>query len=237
MLEPLVVADRASRRFGKGESARVALQEVTCEVHSDDRIAVIGRSGSGKSTLLHLLSGLDRPSSGSVTWPAMGGRESLHPRLVSDIFQGPSLLPPLTVLQNVLLPLTFGRVDAAEAKWRATEALTAFGVDHLQDKLPEELSGGQAQRVSIARAVVVRPKLILADEPTGQLDTVTARTVLDTLFALLPRYATTIVIATHDPALTARCREVWTMNDGILATASNPANIDAAAWTAAAGAT
>lgn len=223
--EPLAMADRASRRYGKGDAATQALRSATCAVFPADRIALVGPSGSGKSTLLHLLSGLDRPTGGSVTWPALGERAALHPRLVADIFQGPSLLPPLTVLQNVRLPMALAGLSDAEATERALEALSAFAVDHLRDKLPEEISGGQAQRVSIARTVALRPRLVLADEPTGQLDSVTAKRVLATLFDRLDARGAALVLATHDPALAERCALTWRMTDGILTTGTGETTI------------
>lgn len=194
----------------------MAVAEASCAVYPGQLIALVGPSGSGKSTLLHLLGGLDTPTSGSVTWPGIGPIDRLRPAHVAHIFQGPSLLPPFTVLQNVRLPLMLAGIDDHAASLRALEALRAFEVEHLQDKLPEEISGGQAQRVSIARAVAIQPELILADEPTGQLDSVTAKRAMDELFGRLSELDIAMVLATHDPEIAEQCDVRWTMRDGRL---------------------
>lgn len=212
----LVVATDISRQYNDGSLASPALQETSCTVRTGDRIALVGPSGSGKSTLLHLLGGLDLPTTGTVSWPALGPRAELRPLKIIDIFQGPSLLLPLTVLENVRLPLLLGGVDDREATERASAALARFNVLDLQEKLPEELSGGQAQRIAIARAVAVEPALILADEPTGQLDAHTAQAVLDELFASLDEAGTAMLMATHDPNVAGRFETVWRLVDGHL---------------------
>lgn len=219
---PLVLAEQVARRFGTGSAATDAVRSATCAVYPGDRIALMGPSGSGKSTLLHLLGGLDAPTGGQVVWPALGPRDELRPRQVVDIFQGPSLLWPLSVIENVRLPLVLMEIDGPEATARAEAALGLFDVAHLRDKLPEEISGGQAQRAAIARAVAVRPRLVLADEPTGQLDSVTAARVLDTLLQVLTELGTAILVSTHDPIVAARFDTVWTMKDGMLRTAAGP---------------
>lgn len=216
--DPLVVARSVSRRFGSGDSAMDALKEATCVVYPSDLIALVGPSGSGKSTLLHLLDGLDQPTTGIVDWPALGNRESLRPLLVADIFQGQSLLPPLSVLENVRLPLLLGGTGDTEATRRAEYALDLFQVGALRDKLPEEISGGQAQRVAIARAVVVRPRLLVADEPTGQLDTATAAAVLTVLLGLAVEMEAALLLSTHDSTVVERFPIVWSLRDGYLMT-------------------
>ncbi len=180
----------------------------------------MGPSGSGKSSLLHLLGGLDQPSSGTVHWPSLGTRGDLRPTRVVDVFQGPSLLTPLSVLDNVRLPMLMAGIDDATATDDARLALEAFQVDHLASKLPEEISGGQAQRVSIARAIAVRPSLILADEPTGQLDSRTSADVLETLLRIAGELNAAIVISTHDPSVAARLDILWLMQDGVLDTST-----------------
>jgi ABC-type lipoprotein export system ATPase subunit len=215
---PLVAAARIGRRLGTGATATDALRSASCAVERGDRIALVGPSGSGKSTLLHLLGGLDEPSFGRVEWPALGSREGLRPGKIADVFQGPSLLPPLTVVENVRLPVLLGGASEREATARAQVALDAFGLLSLRDKLPEEVSGGQAQRVAIARAIAVRPALILADEPTGQLDSATATVVLGALLDAVAELGAAIVVSTHDPRVAARLDTVWTMADGILTT-------------------
>ena len=218
MTEPLVLAIGATRSFGHEAATAVALRSATCDVLPGGRIALTGPSGSGKSTLLRLLGGLDIPSFGSVSWPALGPLASLRPRQITDVFQGPSLLTPLTVLDNVRLPLLLAGEDDEPATRAALDLLRRFGVAELRDKLPEEISGGQAQRVAIARALVVRPALVLADEPTGQLDSQTAATTLTELFASLDEFGAAVVIATHDPLVAARCATHWAMRGGQLTT-------------------
>lgn len=218
MREPLVTATALARRFGSGTGATDALRSATCTIWPGDRIALVGPSGSGKSTLLHLLGGLDDPTDGTVVWPALGSRQALRPAGIGDIFQGPSLLPPLSVLENVRLPLQLLGESDALAVQGAEAALHAFGIAHLADKLPEEISGGQAQRVAIARTVASCPRLVLADEPTGQLDSDTAAATLTTLFSVLADQGTAIVVSTHDPRVAERLDIQWSMRDGVLET-------------------
>jgi ABC-type lipoprotein export system ATPase subunit len=206
----------AARTYGEGRSATVALQPTECEVRAGRRIAIMGPSGSGKSTLLHLLAGLDDPTVGTVTWPAIGGRDDLRPGPVAVIFQGPSLLPQLTVQENVALPLVLDGTRDLDARRRALEALDLVGLSGIGDKLPEEISGGQAQRAAVARALAGHPKLILADEPTGQLDRESAGVVVDVLLAAADKADAALVVATHDPAVADRLSRRWTMRSGEL---------------------
>jgi len=204
----VVAAQDAARTYQRGAAAVVALQHATCTIARRDRIALVGRSGSGKSTLLHLLGGLDTPTSGMVSWPALGARTTLRPTKVAFVFQMPSLLPPLTVVENVELPLLLGNADAAAARAAALKVLARM------DLLP--LSGGQAQRVAMARALAYQPKLILADEPTGQLDRSTAHHLFDVLLAALADTDTALVVATHDDAVAKRLDQVWHIHLGVL---------------------
>lgn len=205
-----------ARTFGAGARAVVAVHGVTCEVRAGQRIALTGPSGSGKSTLLHLLAGLDEPTTGTLAWPALGSRSSLRPGPVAVVFQGPSLLPPLDVLENVALPLVLAGVADADARSRAAEALALLGIDVLAAKLPEELSGGQAQRVAVARALAGRPRLLLADEPTGQLDHASGAVVVAALVDAAIHLGAALVLTTHDPLVAARLPERWRMADGRL---------------------
>jgi putative ABC transport system ATP-binding protein/lipoprotein-releasing system ATP-binding protein len=214
--EPLVRCRGAARTFGTGTAATVALGPTDCEVPAGARIAVVGTSGSGKSTLLHLMAGLDDPTVGTVEWPAIGNRDALRPGPVAVIFQGPSLMPPLTVEENVALPLVLDGHRAADAHVEARAALERLGLIELADKLPEEISGGQAQRVAVARALSGAPQLILADEPTGQLDHVSAAAVVDVLLAAADHAGAGLVVATHDPAVAGRLGERWEMRSGRL---------------------
>ena len=219
MDEPLVLAENAARSFGRGSTATQALRHASCAIYPGERIALTGPSGSGKSTLLHLLGGLDTPTSGTVAWPWLGSRQGLRPGRVVDVFQGPSLLPPLSVLDNVRLPLLLLGIAESEASEAALDALGMFELEHLRHKLPEEISGGQAQRVAIARALVVRPSLVLADEPTGQLDTATAFAVLDRLLTIVDDIGAALLLSTHDDRVAAQLAKRWTMRDGILSIA------------------
>jgi putative ABC transport system ATP-binding protein/lipoprotein-releasing system ATP-binding protein len=212
----LVRCDGAGRTYGDGASATVALQATDCAVGPGARVALVGPSGSGKSTLLHLMAGLDDPTVGSVTWPALGDRATLRPGPVAVVFQGPSLLPPLTVLENVALPLVLAGVGDADARGRARRALELLDLAELADTLPEEVSGGQAQRVAVARALAGEPKLILADEPTGQLDGASGRVVVDVLLEAAGHSGAALVVCTHDPAVSSRLDDHWTMRDGRL---------------------
>lgn len=216
MTEPLVRVENAGRSYHRGKTPVTALSSATCVVMPRDRIALVGPSGSGKSTLLHLMGGLDAPTSGAVLWPALGARETLRPQKIGFVFQMPSLLPSLTVLENVELPLLLGCAGTREARSAALEALVRIGLGALAEKLPEELSGGQAQRVAVARALAGKPSLILADEPTGQLDHPTARLLFDVLLASLGGSDAALVVATHDPAVAKRMHTVWRMQHGIL---------------------
>jgi putative ABC transport system ATP-binding protein/lipoprotein-releasing system ATP-binding protein len=210
----LLRLDGAGRTYGAGPSATVALQPVDCTVSEGDRIALVGPSGSGKSTLLHLMAGLERPTVGQVLWPGLP--QPLRPGPVAVVFQGPALLPALTVEENVALPLVLGGVDHGSAREAARAVLAVLAVGELRDKLPEEISGGQAQRAAVARALAGEPRLILADEPTGQLDHVNGAVVVTALLAAADHADAALVVATHDPAVAERLPAAWTLESGRL---------------------
>ncbi len=214
--DPLVRCVGAARTYSEGPAATVALQPTDCEVPPAGRIALVGPSGSGKSTLLHLMAGLDEPTTGEVSWPAIGGRDALRPGRVAVVFQGPSLLPPLTVEENVALPLVLSGMADRDAHLAARAALELLELLDLRDKLPEEISGGQAQRVAVARALAGDAELILADEPTGQLDRASGATVVDVLLAAAEHSGAALVVATHDPAVAERLPERWELHSGRL---------------------
>ncbi len=176
----------------------------------------MGPSGSGKSTLLHLIAGLETPTAGTIAWPALGDRASLRPGPVAVVFQGPSLLPPLDVLENVALPLVLRGAGEDEARERACAALALVEMTSLHAKLPEELSGGQMQRVAVARALAQRPRLLLADEPTGQLDHVTGAHIVDVLMLVAAETGAALVVSTHDPEVADRLDQRWPVIDGRL---------------------
>jgi ABC-type lipoprotein export system ATPase subunit len=207
-----------SRTFGSGTTAIHAVREVNCQIPSRARIAMTGPSGSGKSTLLHLLAGIDVPSAGAVRWPALEHDRHDRRRGIGVVFQGPSLLPSLDVTENVALPLVFGGQADDTARRHAGAALDLVGIGDLAGKLPDELSGGQLQRVAIARVLAARPALILADEPTGKLDHNNAERVITVLLDTASAIGAAVIIATHDPAVAARLTDRWVMRDGQLVT-------------------
>lgn len=213
---PVVRVDRAGRTHGTGASAVVALHDVTCEVEPGRVLAVTGPSGSGKSTLLHLMAGLEQPTSGAVTWPAIGDRSRLRPGPVAVVFQWPSLVPALDAAENVALPLLLAGHSPERAATDARAALDRLALGELSSRLPEELSGGQAQRVAVARALAGAPTLILADEPTGQLDHAAAEVVVDALLTAASDLGAALVVTTHDARVAARFPARWTMSDGAL---------------------
>ena len=216
MPEPLAVARGVTRAYRAGAETVVAVRDASCAIPPGARIGLVGASGSGKSTLLQLLGGLESPSSGELAWPALGPRETLRPRHIAFVFQNQNLLAPLTVLENVALPLVLRGATHGAAQRAAAQTLARLELDELRDKLPEELSGGQAQRAAFARAIAVQPELILADEPTGQLDTATAERFLASVLAMLEERGTALVVATHDPRVAARLERRWEMLHGEL---------------------
>jgi ABC-type lipoprotein export system ATPase subunit len=205
-----------SRSFGSGRTAVLAVAGVDCQITSTARIAVTGSSGSGKSTLLHLLAGVDTPTAGTVRWPQLPARPLGRPGGIGIVFQGPSLLPGFDVVENVALPMLLAGQDEDAADENARAALDLVGMSGAATKLPDELSGGQSQRVAIARVLVTRPALILADEPTGQLDHANADRVITVLLSTATSIGAALVVSTHDPAVAARLDDRWSMRDGRL---------------------
>ena len=212
----VIRAHGVARTFGKGSAAIVAVHGVSCDVHAGQQIALTGPSGSGKTTLLHLFAGLDSPTTGTVEWPTLGGISDLRPGPVAVVFQSPSLLPPLDVVENVALPLLLQGQTRGLARSIAMTALERLGLDALASKLPEELSGGQAQRVAIARVLAGHPRLILADEPTGQLDHHNGALVVDALISAATELGAALIINTHDQTVADRLPIRWSMASGRL---------------------
>lgn len=217
MNDLLIAARDLGRTYFQGGNLVPALVFASFCIRKKDRIAIIGSSGSGKSTLLHLMAALDTPSTGKLEWPELGTPDQLLPNKIALAFQSPSLLAPLTVAENIELPLIMGH-NEQDIGSAVSAALQTFDLTSLANKLPEELSGGQMQRVALARAIAGNPSLILADEPTGQLDQPTGRAVLDALLLHLEGTDTALVISTHDPAVAARMQQVWRMQHGVLST-------------------
>ena len=225
MPETLVRATSLSRAYGSGAARVIALRDATFTVATGDAVSLAGPSGSGKTTLLHLIAGLEAPTSGSIEWPALGVGPSLRPGSVPIAFQGPSLLPALTITENVALPMILAGTDQLDATAAALELLHAFEIDTLADKLPEELSGGQGQRAGLARAFCGSPRLVLADEPTGQQDTATGDRLLGTILALADTHGTALIVATHDASVSERLAGRWSMRDGILRTKARACSV------------
>jgi putative ABC transport system ATP-binding protein len=208
--QPVVRAAGLSKAVPSGDGTLVILQDIDLAVMPGEAIAVIGASGSGKSTLLGLLAGLDLPSAGSVHLAGVDlfgldedGRAGLRKRLVGFVFQSFQLLAPLTALENVMLPLELAQREDAEPRARAM--LARVGLAARLGHYPKYLSGGEQQRVALARAFVVEPKVLFADEPTGNLDADTGAGVIDLLFALNAERGTTLVLVTHDEMVARRC--------------------------------
>jgi putative ABC transport system ATP-binding protein len=209
------------RAYRVGDGTFKALAGVTLELPRGAFVAVVGRSGSGKSTLVNLLAGLDHPTAGQVEVGGVRvdqlGEDALSAwrgKNVGVVFQSFQLLPTLTVAENVALPMDFcGTYRPRAAKERAVELLHAVGIAEQAEKLPTALSGGQQQRAAIARALANDPQLIVADEPTGNLDLATAQQVLD-LLAGLPREGRTVLMVTHDAVARARANVVVSLSDG-----------------------
>ncbi|HEX9553094.1 MAG TPA: ATP-binding cassette domain-containing protein [Streptosporangiaceae bacterium] len=209
MNDILVRAKGLTKAFG----AVTAIAEATFEVAAGDQIALVGPSGSGKSTLLHLIAAIDRPTEGQLEWPALGGQRDLRPGPVAIAFQGPSLLPPLTVAENIGLPVLLAGGTEAEAAAAAEPLIERLGLSDIAAKLPEEISGGQAQRAGLARALAGQPRLILADEPTGQLDSTTADGLMTVLLEQVRATQAALIVATHDTALAGRLPLRWQLID------------------------
>ena len=198
------------------------LQDIDIEIIPGEAIAIVGASGSGKSTLLGLLAGLDVPTSGSVEIDGNDlfvldedGRASLRAKLLGFVFQSFQLLPALNARENVMLPLELAGIAAAQES--ATAMLRRVGLGERLHHYPKYLSGGEQQRVALARAFVVKPKLLLADEPTGNLDAATGAAVIDLLFELNAEAGTTLVLVTHDEALARRCGRIIRLAAGRIA--------------------
>jgi len=220
--QPAIVrAEGLTKQVSTVDHDLVILSNVTFQVGAGESVAVVGASGSGKSTLLGLLAGLDVPSSGQV-WidgedlyaQDEDGRARLRGRLVGFVFQSFQLLPALTAVENVMLPLELS--GAADAAGRAARVLGQVGLADRLGHYPRQLSGGEQQRVAVARAFATEPKLLFADEPTGNLDSATGAQVIELLFRMNRERGTTLVLVTHDEALAARCDRRIAIAAGVL---------------------
>jgi len=222
-VDPIVDLDDVTKIYRKGDSEILTLDHVTLRIERGEFVALMGPSGSGKTTLLNLLGGLDTPTSGRVSvcgqdLSVLSARELARWRAdhVGFVFQSFNLLPVLTARQNVELPLTLQALLPGERRAHAEAALRVVGLEERMDHRPSELSGGQEQRVAIARALASDPQLLLADEPTGDLDARSARDVMGLLKRLNEEFGKTIVIVTHDPHAAEFARRELHLDKGVL---------------------
>ena len=202
------------------QSVRI-LQDISFQVFTNQVVAIVGPSGSGKSTLLGLLAGLDRPTQGSIRIDqteitTLSETQMAHFRRIhiGYVFQAFHLIPTLTALENVALPLELQGISTGES--RAKTFLKSVGLEHRLHHYPIQLSGGEQQRVALARAFIIQPPLLLADEPTGNLDSTTGSIVIDLLWELHQQHGSTLVLVTHDPSLAARAQRILTLRDGAI---------------------
>ncbi|MCP8900418.1 ABC transporter ATP-binding protein [Gilvimarinus sp. HB14] len=216
----MIELDNLRKDYRSGDITVAALQGVSQSITENEFIAIMGPSGSGKSTLMNILGCLDQPTGGRFY---LGGREvsamsddelaAVRNRDIGFVFQSFHLLPRLNIVRNVMLPLRYSDIDPAEARARAEQMLARVNLEHRLEHVPNELSGGQRQRVAIARALVNRPKIIFADEPTGNLDSKTSVEIME-LFSELHRAGQTIILVTHEPEIAEYAQKVIHMRDG-----------------------
>ena len=218
---PVLKAESVTKKVSSPEGTLTILAEVDLQIAAGETVAIVGASGAGKSTLLALLAGLDEPSAGRVwlngselTALDEDGRAAVRARHVGFVFQSFHLIPSLTAIENVMLPLELAGLR--NARNSAAEVLAQVGLSPRREHYPRQLSGGEQQRVAIARAFVTRPAVLFADEPTGNLDSVTGERIIDLLFDLNKATQTTLVVVTHDEAIARRCSRIIKIEAGRL---------------------
>ncbi len=219
--QPILWANALTKQVDTGDQKLTILQNINLEVNAGEAVAIIGASGSGKSTLLGLLAGLDVPTSGKVHLDGIDiftldedNRAALRGRMLGFVFQSFQLLSALTALENVMLPLELSGIN--DAQITARKLLERTGLAMRLNHYPKQLSGGEQQRVAIARAFATQPKLLLADEPTGNLDSATGIQIIELMFELNREHGTTLVLVTHDEALSKRCSRQIRLANGKL---------------------
>ncbi len=223
MTEPVLECRNVTREFREGQSTLAVLKGVSLAVRPAERVAIIGASGSGKTTLLQIMGGLDEPTAGGVLIngsPMHGTSEAakgeLRNRYIGFVYQFHHLLPEFTAEENVAMPLLIRRVPKPDALERARSLLDRVGLGERLSHKPGELSGGERQRAAVARALITRPQLVLADEPTGNLDAGNGEHVLKLMLELNEELRTSLVIVTHDHSIAARMDRVLVLEDGVL---------------------
>lgn len=223
MNDPIVNCINLSKSYHDGTASVNVLKGIDFTINRGDRIAIVGPSGSGKSTLLHLLGGLDKPTAGEVqvhgvSWQMLTEKKrcELRNQQLGFIYQFHHLLPEFTAMENVAMPLLLRKESVRQAKEKALCILESVGLADRCTHKPSELSGGERQRVAIARALVHQPQCVLADEPTGNLDSVTAAKVFEMMLNLNKQLNTALVIVTHDLQLAARMDRTCTLQDGLI---------------------
>lgn len=223
MTAPMVSVAGVRRTFGEGHTAVTALTDVSLEAAPGELVALVGRSGSGKTTLLNIVGGLDRPDAGTVSVAGIDvasltedGQDELRRSTVAFIFQGFGLVPELSAAENVGLPLRLQRWSAEDRERRVSLLLDLVGLGEHEEHRPDEMSGGQMQRVAIARALATSPRLLIADEPTGQLDTETGLAVMALIRGVVEAEGMTAIVSTHDPVMIALADRAVRIEDGRL---------------------
>ena len=224
MNKPVILECRdLTKRYEQGELNVEVLRGVNLQIYAGQRVAIMGASGSGKSTLMHLLGGLEKPSAGTVILDGVdlntasnGKLGELRNRSLGFIYQFHHLLGEFTLLENVAMPLLIGKKSIKEAQIQATELLKRVGLGHRIQHKPGELSGGERQRAAVARALINKPKCVLADEPTGNLDSKTAEHIYQLMLELNQEMQVSFLVVTHDPVLAARMDHVLHMEDGVI---------------------
>ena len=222
-MQPVLKAESVTKKVSSPEGTLTILAEVDLQIAAGETVAIVGASGAGKSTLLALLAGLDEPSAGRVwlngaelTALDEDGRAAVRARHVGFVFQSFHLVPSLTAIENVMLPLELAGMPKARSA--AAEVLAQVNLSPRREHYPRQLSGGEQQRVAIARAFVTRPAVLFADEPTGNLDSVTGERIIELLFDLNKAAQTTLVVVTHDEAIARRCSRIIKIEAGRLVT-------------------
>lgn len=229
--DPILEARTVHKSFRQGPVTLEVLQGINIQVRTGERLAIVGSSGSGKTTLLQILGGLDQPTTGHVLIDGQDIHEqseqergALRNRALGFVYQFHHLLPEFTALENVAMPLLVRRMKVSEAKERSRRLLDRVGLGQRLNHRPDQLSGGERQRAAVARALVTEPKIVLADEPTGNLDGTNAESVFALMLELNRELGTSLIVVTHDMRLASRMERIYAIEKGVLSERPHPAN-------------